>query len=53
MWQSLKSLASNAIIVLSTKVNPILLRVAALYLLVSKCLLKAIAVLGPKKLNDY
>jgi hypothetical protein len=52
MLQFLKSLASIVIIVLSTKVKQTLLRAAALYLLVSKSLLKAIAVLGPRRLNS-
>jgi hypothetical protein len=46
---SLKSLASIAIIVLFTKAKQILLRADALCLLVSKWLLKAIAVLGLRR----
>jgi hypothetical protein len=52
MLQSLKSLANTAIIALCTKAKQTLLQAAALYLLVSKWLLKAIAVLGPRRLNE-
>jgi hypothetical protein len=52
MLQSQKLLARIALIVLSTKARQILPLVAALCSLASKLLVKAIAVLGLRRLNE-